>query len=49
MERTNNKPKEKAKKGEEKKKSEMSKTKKTSEDPSKGIPDVDFKKFLGCG
>ncbi|WP_420582357.1 hypothetical protein [Reichenbachiella sp.] len=49
MERTNKKPKPKSKKGKSEEKSPDPKTKTTPDTPQEGIPDVDFKRFLGCG
>ncbi|WP_422361385.1 hypothetical protein [Reichenbachiella sp.] len=41
--------KQKTKKKEKKKVSQKPKTKTTPDTPQEGIPDVDFKRFLGCG
>ncbi len=46
---SNKKQKQKAKKEQPAKNQEKPQTKKTSDTPTEGIPDVDFKKFLGCG
>ena len=49
MESSKNKPKKKSKKKEESGQSAKPEKKTTPEVPGDGIPDVDFKKFLGCG